>query len=130
MPYTANVTVAVVHVTCKHVGYSTVLPQQSLALHTVTAIESQWHYNSVSKRFVLAVQVENVKRGFPYIMFGDGHLASCKPISEADLASFMADCVEDKDKVNQVLPIGGNSFSPNVMEAGNCQVTAELCSLR
>ena len=63
---------------------------------------------------MLAVQVENVKKGFPYIMFGDGHLASCKPISEADLASFMADCVEDKDKVNQVLPIGGNSLSPNV----------------
>ena len=40
-------------------------------------------------------------------MFGDGHLASCKPISEADLASFMADCIEDKQKINQVLPIGG-----------------------
>lgn len=53
------------------------------------------------------VQVENVKKGFPYIMFGDGHLASCKPISEADLASFMADCIEDKQKINQVLPIGG-----------------------
>ncbi len=79
---------------------------------------------------MLAVQVENVKKGFPYIMFGDGHLASCKPISEADLASFMADCVEDKDKVNQVLPIGGNSFSPDVMWAGNPQVTADLCSLR
>ena len=53
------------------------------------------------------VQVENVKKGFPYIMFGDGHLASCKPISEADLASFMADCIEDEQKINQVLPIGG-----------------------
>ena len=53
------------------------------------------------------MQVENVKKGFPYIMFGDGYLASCKPISEADLASFMADCIEDKGKVNQVLPIGG-----------------------
>lgn len=55
------------------------------------------------------VQVENVKKGFPYIMFGDGHLASCKPISEADLASFMADCIEDKQKINHVLPIGGAS---------------------
>jgi hypothetical protein len=27
---------------------------------------------------------------------GDGYLASCKPISEADLASFMADCVASK----------------------------------
>lgn len=53
------------------------------------------------------LQVENVKKGLPYIMFGDGHLASCKPISEADLASFMAECIEDKSKANQVLPIGG-----------------------
>ncbi|DBA92217.1 TPA: hypothetical protein ACH3X1_015926 [Trebouxia sp. C0004] len=66
----------------------------------------------------LAGQVENVKKGFPYIMFGDGHLASCKPISEADLASFMADCVEDQDKVNQVLPIGGPGRAWSAKEQG------------
>ena len=48
-----------------------------------------------------------VKTGKPYVMFGDGQLASCKPISEADLASFMADCVQDSSKANQMLPIGG-----------------------
>lgn len=52
-------------------------------------------------------QVKLVKEGKPYVMFGDGTLASCKPISEADLAAFMADCVSEPDKVNQVLPIGG-----------------------
>ncbi len=55
----------------------------------------------------LAGQVELVKDGKPFVMFGDGELASCKPISEADLASFMADCIEEKSKINQVLPIGG-----------------------
>lgn len=55
----------------------------------------------------LAGQVELVKEGKPFVMFGDGELASCKPISEADLAAFMADCIEQRDKVNQVLPIGG-----------------------
>lgn len=55
----------------------------------------------------LAGQVELVKDGKPYVMFGDGTLAACKPISEADLASFIADCVTEKDKVNQMLPIGG-----------------------
>ena len=40
-------------------------------------------------------------------MFGDGELASCKPISERDLAKFMADCISDPDKENQVLPVGG-----------------------
>jgi hypothetical protein len=38
-------------------------------------------------------------------MFGDGTLASCKPISERDLASFMADCVQQRDKASvQVNP--------------------------
>lgn len=40
-----------------------------------------------------------VKGGKPYVMFGDGRLAACKPISERDLASFIADCVVKKDKV-------------------------------
>ncbi len=48
-----------------------------------------------------------VKEGKPYVMFGDGRLAACKPISEADLGAFMADCVKDQSKANQVLPIGG-----------------------
>lgn len=48
-----------------------------------------------------------MKEGKPYVMFGDGTLASCKPISEADLAAFMADCVSSADMVNRVLPIGG-----------------------
>ena len=58
-------------------------------------------------------QVELVKTGKPYIMFGDGNLASCKPISERDLACFMADCVQQEDKVNQVLPIGGEGSFPS-----------------
>ncbi len=49
----------------------------------------------------LAGQVELVKTGKPYVMFGDGTLAACKPISERDLASFIADCVQQEDKVRQ-----------------------------
>lgn len=55
----------------------------------------------------LAGQIKMVKEGKPYVMFGDGNIASCKPISERDLASFIADCVSQTDKVNQMLPIGG-----------------------
>ena len=40
-------------------------------------------------------------------MFGDGGIASCKPISESDLAKFMADCVRDPKLWDQILPIGG-----------------------
>ena len=58
----------------------------------------------------LAAQVELVKGGKPYVMFGDGTLAACKPISEADLAAFIADCVQGEDRVNRILPIGGVPF--------------------
>lgn len=40
------------------------------------------------------LQIELVKDGKPYVMFGDGTLAACKPISEQDLAAFIADCVQ------------------------------------
>jgi len=55
----------------------------------------------------LAGQIENVKNGGPYVMFGDGQLAACKPISERDLASYMADCITNPELQNKILPIGG-----------------------
>ena len=55
----------------------------------------------------IAGQVEAVKNGKPYKMFGNGELTACKPISEADLARFIADCIEDPAKQNKILPIGG-----------------------
>jgi divinyl chlorophyllide a 8-vinyl-reductase len=54
-----------------------------------------------------ALQVQLVKDGKPYVMFGDGTLAACKPISESDLAAFIVDCVQKEDRINKVLPIGG-----------------------
>ena len=48
----------------------------------------------------LGAQVESCRKGAPYVMFEGGELASCKPISEADLACFIADCVTDRDKAN------------------------------
>ncbi|KAL6344080.1 hypothetical protein AAG906_027853 [Vitis piasezkii] len=66
----------------------------------------------------LGGQVELVKDGKPYVMFGDGKLCACKPISEQDLASFIADCVLEKDKINQVLPIGGPGKALTPLEQG------------
>ncbi|KAL2635448.1 hypothetical protein R1flu_006927 [Riccia fluitans] len=66
----------------------------------------------------LGGQVESVKGGGPYVMFGDGALSACKPISEADLASFIADCIVDKDKINKVLPIGGPGKALTPLEQG------------
>lgn len=55
----------------------------------------------------LSGQFERVRAGKPFLIFGDGTLTACKPISDADLAAFLADCVDDRAKHNQVLPIGG-----------------------
>ncbi|CAN1164460.1 Divinyl chlorophyllide a 8-vinyl-reductase, chloroplastic [Linum perenne] len=66
----------------------------------------------------LGGQVDLVKGGKPYVMFGDGKLCACKPISEQDLAAFMADCVLGEDKINQVLPIGGPGKALTPLEQG------------
>jgi divinyl chlorophyllide a 8-vinyl-reductase len=55
----------------------------------------------------LSGQVERVRQGKPFLVFGDGNLTACKPISDDDLAAFIADCLDDPAKVNRILPIGG-----------------------
>ncbi|KAK9714407.1 hypothetical protein RND81_06G091800 [Saponaria officinalis] len=66
----------------------------------------------------LGGQIELVKDGKPYVMFGDGKLCACKPISEPDLASFIVDSVLDEDKRNRVLPIGGPGKAVTPLEQG------------
>jgi len=55
----------------------------------------------------LSGQVARVKAGKPFLVFGNGRLTACKPISDADLAAFMADCLEDAARHNKILPVGG-----------------------
>jgi divinyl chlorophyllide a 8-vinyl-reductase len=55
----------------------------------------------------LAGQVPRVLAGKPYLLFGNGELTACKPISERDLARYLADCLDDPARENAVLPIGG-----------------------
>jgi len=57
----------------------------------------------------LSGQIERVRRGKPFLVFGDGTLTACKPISDADLAAYLAGCLEDAGRLNRVLPIGGPS---------------------
>ena len=66
----------------------------------------------------LGGQVESCRKGSPYVMFSGGELARCKPISEADLARFIADCLDDQDKINKVLPIGGPGPALSAREQG------------
>lgn len=55
----------------------------------------------------LSGQVARVKAGKPFLLFGDGELTACKPISDNDLAHYLVDCVEDASLHNSILPIGG-----------------------
>jgi len=55
----------------------------------------------------LSGQIDRVKTGKPYLIFGDGELTACKPISDGDLGRYIAECVEDESRYNRVLPIGG-----------------------
>lgn len=55
----------------------------------------------------LSGQFDRIKRGKPYLMFGDGRLTACTPISDADLGRFITSCLTDPTRQNAVLPIGG-----------------------
>ncbi|MDJ0825387.1 MAG: NAD(P)H-binding protein [Rhodobacter sp.] len=55
----------------------------------------------------LSGQVARVRAGKPYVVFGDGRLTACKPISDGDLARYLADCLTDPSRWNRTLPIGG-----------------------
>jgi divinyl chlorophyllide a 8-vinyl-reductase len=55
----------------------------------------------------LSGQLQRLKKGKPFLIFGDGTLTACKPISDSDLGDFIAGCLDDTTRHNQILPIGG-----------------------
>ncbi len=67
----------------------------------------------------LSGQIDRVRRGKPFVMFGDGTLTACKPISDDDLGAFMAACLTDPAKQNAVLPIGGPGGAVTMRDLGN-----------
>jgi divinyl chlorophyllide a 8-vinyl-reductase len=62
----------------------------------------------------LSGQVERVRQGKPFLIFGNGTLTACKPISDGDLATYLVECLDDERRWNRVLPIGGpgNALTP------------------
>ena len=44
----------------------------------------------------LSGQIERVRSGKPFLIFGDGALTACKPISDDDLGAYLAECLEDE----------------------------------
>jgi len=55
----------------------------------------------------LSGQVNRVREGKPFFVFGDGERTACKPISDADLARFIVAQVDNPDSHGAILPIGG-----------------------
>ena len=55
----------------------------------------------------LSGQIARVKAGKPFLVFGDGRLTACKPISDRDLAHYLVNCLGDHSLHNRILPIGG-----------------------
>lgn len=66
----------------------------------------------------LSGQIERVKKGKPFLVFGDGTQTACKPIGEDDLADYLVACLADEDKRNRVLPIGGPGDAITAREQG------------
>jgi len=52
-------------------------------------------------------QLEVIQSGAPFVMFGDGEVTRCNPISEADLATYLINCISDKERENSVIDLGG-----------------------
>ena len=67
----------------------------------------------------LSGQIERVRRGKPFLLFGDGRLTACKPISDRDLGDYLADCLDQPDRHNRILPIGGPGPAITSREQGD-----------
>ncbi|BAM91095.1 conserved hypothetical protein [Bradyrhizobium oligotrophicum S58] len=66
----------------------------------------------------LSGQVERVRQGRPFLVFGNGRLTACKPISDDDLGGYLAGCLDDESRWNKVLPIGGPGPAITPIEQG------------
>ena len=66
----------------------------------------------------LCGQLERVRKGKPFLLFGDGQLTACKPISDQDLGDYLAHCLGDSNCHNRILPIGGPGPAVTPLQQG------------
>jgi len=52
-------------------------------------------------------QLEVIQSGAPFVMFGDGCVTRCNPISEFDLAKYLVDSISDKSRHSRIIDLGG-----------------------
>jgi divinyl chlorophyllide a 8-vinyl-reductase len=66
----------------------------------------------------LSGQIGRLKAGKPFLIFGDGRLTACKPISDDDLGRFLARCISSPECHDKVLPVGGPGNAITPLEQG------------
>lgn len=66
----------------------------------------------------LSGQIDRARRGKPFLVFGNGRLTSCKPISDRNLGQFIAGCLDDSQRKNRILPVGGPGDAITPLEQG------------
>jgi divinyl chlorophyllide a 8-vinyl-reductase len=66
----------------------------------------------------LSGQIKRLQQNKPFLLFADGQLTACKPISDHDLGMFIALCLSDPLKHNKILPIGGPGEAITPLQQG------------
>ena len=66
----------------------------------------------------LSGQLGRLRRGKPFLVFGDGRQTACKPISDDDVGRFLVGCLDDPARWDRVLPIGGPGEAVTPREMG------------
>jgi divinyl chlorophyllide a 8-vinyl-reductase len=72
----------------------------------------------------LSGQLERVRAGKPFLLFGDGKRTACKPIAEEDLAHYLRLTLEDQ-ALRGILPVGGPGAAITPLQ--QAQLLADLC---
>lgn len=67
----------------------------------------------------LSGQIERVRKGKPFLVFGNGQLTACKPISDDDLGDYLATCIDNPSRHNRILPIGGPGDAITPLQQGD-----------
>lgn len=71
----------------------------------------------------LSGQVKRIKADKPFLIFGSGNLTRCKPISDSDLAQFIASAIDNPETLGKILPIGGPGPAISLREQGELLFT-------
>ncbi|MEL6288274.1 MAG: hypothetical protein AAFQ35_05785, partial [Pseudomonadota bacterium] len=72
----------------------------------------------------LSGQVRRVAEGKSFLVFGDGRSTACKPISDADLAGVLVDCLARIDVADKTIVAGGPG--PAIMPVDQAAMLADL----